>query len=229
LNYKTIVVAENNQQVNNKVELNGDGIENKSKETDRLTAKQFSWVGGEYNPKRGVIVVEKVDSEGNIIETGEATFELYFEMNEERVLVGEYSTENGILEIPNLPLRTYYLVEVAAPEGYVITDQGIEVDVDEVYGENEKVFDVSVTNYKEDEEPELVEVTVEKVWEDAENQDGLRPESITVNLLANGEVEVSEELNEENNWSFAFIDLPAVDEDGNDIEYTVEEVEVPNY
>src|SRR5699024_9079975 len=198
LNYTTVVVAENGQQVNNKVELNGDGIENKSKETERLTAKQFSWVGGEYNPRRGVIVVEKVDSDGNVIETGEATFELYFEMNDERILVGEYSTTNGILEIPNLPLRTYYLVEVAAPDGYVITDQEIEVVVDKAYGSNEVVFDVTVTNYKENEEPELVEVTVEKVWKDAENQDGLRPESITVNLLANSEVEVSEELNEEN-------------------------------
>src|SRR5699024_6513604 len=229
LNYTTVVIAENGQQVNNKVELNGDGVENKSKETDSLTAKQFSWVGGEYNPRRGVIVVEKVDSDGNVIETGEATFELYFEMNDERILVGEYSTTNGILEIPNLPLRTYYLVEVAAPDGYVITDQEIEVVVDKAYGSNEVVFDVTVTNYKENEEPELVEVTVEKVWKDAENQDGLRPESITVNLLANSEVEVSEELNEENNWSHVFIDLQAVDEDGNEIEYTVEEVEVPNY
>src|SRR5699024_3497726 len=143
-----------NQQVNNKVELNGDGIENKSKETDRLTAKQFSWVGGEYNTKRGVIVVEKVDSEGNIIETGEATFELYFEMNGERVLVGEYSTENCILEIPNILLRTYYLVELAASERYFITDQEIDVEEDEVYGDSEKVFDISVNNYREDEDPE---------------------------------------------------------------------------
>src|SRR5699024_9455184 len=87
LNYTTVVVAEDGQQVNNKVDLNGDGVENQSKETDRLSAKQFSWVGGDYNPRRGAIVVEKVDSEGNVIETGEATFELYFEMNDERVLV----------------------------------------------------------------------------------------------------------------------------------------------
>src|SRR5699024_2057603 len=229
LNYTTVGVAENGQQVNNKVELNGDGVENQSKETDSLTAKQFSWVGGEYNTRRGVIVVEKVDSDGNVIETGEATFELYFEMNDERILVGEYSTTNGILEIPNLPLRTYYLVEVAAPDGYVITDQEIEVVVDKAYGSDQIVSDVSVTNYKEDEEPQVVEVAVEKVWEDANNQDGVRPDSITVNLLADGEVESSEELNENNNWSHVFTELPAVDEDGSDIEYTVEEVEVPNY
>src|SRR5699024_1772368 len=67
------------------------------------------------------------------------------------------------------------------------------------------------------------------VWEDADNQDGIRSGSITVNLLANGEVETSEDLNEENNWSHVFTDLPAVDEDGNDIEYTVEEVAVEGY
>src|SRR5699024_5594128 len=118
---------------------------------------------------------------------------------------------------------------VAAPDGYVITDQEIEVVVDKAYGSNEVVFDVTVTNYKENEEPELVEVTVEKVWEDAENQAGFRPESITINLLANGEEVDSTELNEDNEWSASFTELPAVDEDGNDIEYTVEEVEVPNY
>src|SRR5699024_8478962 len=42
LNYTTAAIAENGQQVNNKVDLNGDGVENKSKATDRLTAKQFS-------------------------------------------------------------------------------------------------------------------------------------------------------------------------------------------
>src|SRR5699024_12080198 len=67
LNYTTVVVAENGQQGNNKVDLNGDGVENQSKETDRLSAKQFSWVGGEYNPRRGASVVEKVDSDGHEI------------------------------------------------------------------------------------------------------------------------------------------------------------------
>src|SRR5699024_8791736 len=52
---------------------------------------------------------------------------------------------------------------------------------------------------------------------------------ITINLLANGEEVDSTELNEDNEWSASFTELPAVDEDGNDIEYTVEEVEVPNY
>src|SRR5699024_8533017 len=107
LNYTTVVVAENGQQVNNKVELNGDGIENKSKETERLTAKQFSWVGGEYNPRRGAIEVSKIDSiTGEVIADSEAIFELYRVVNDENVLMGEFTTENGVLEVANLFLGT---------------------------------------------------------------------------------------------------------------------------
>src|SRR5699024_4528620 len=115
LNYTTVVVAKNGDQVGNSIELKGTGPINTSTGIGDLTAKQFSWVGGEYNSSRGANEVQKVDSDGNVIETGAARFELYFEMNNERILVGEYSTTNGILEIPNLPLRTYYLMEVAAP------------------------------------------------------------------------------------------------------------------
>ncbi|MBQ3282248.1 MAG: Cna B-type domain-containing protein, partial [Atopobiaceae bacterium] len=32
-----------------------------------------------------------------------------------------------------------------------------------------------------------VNITVTKEWDDADNQDGIRPESVTVRLLANGE------------------------------------------
>src|SRR5699024_5713424 len=81
----------------------------------------------------------------------------------------------------------------------------------------------------EDEEPKLTEISVTKEWDDEDDVAGFRPESITVNLLANDEVIDSKELNEDNNWSHVFSDLPTVDEDRNDIEYTVEEVEVPNY
>ena len=38
--------------------------------------------------------------------------------------------------------------------------------MDEVYGDSEKVFDISVTNYREDEEPELTEISVTKEWDD---------------------------------------------------------------
>ena len=35
--------------------------------------------------------------------------------------------------------------------------------------------------------PEVTEVAVKKIWDDADNKDGLRPEKITVRLLADGQ------------------------------------------
>lgn len=84
----------------------------------------------------------------------------------------------------------------------------------------------------------LTEVPVKKQWDDAENQDAIRPASITVSLLADGEeTGYSLELNEDNNWSDAFVYLPKqktiADGQGSeekvDIVYTVQEVLVNGY
>ena len=42
--------------------------------------------------------------------------------------------------------------------------------------------------------PELTKISGEKIWDDGNNQDGKRPESITVNLFANGEKIDSKEV-----------------------------------
>ena len=77
--------------------------------------------------------------------------------------------------------------------------------------------------------PETTEVTVKKVWDDAKNQDGLRPASITVHLLANGEkVQTSTVSGEGETWSHTFTNLP-VYKNGQKIIYTVTEDTVANY
>ena len=75
--------------------------------------------------------------------------------------------------------------------------------------------------------PDKTQVSVKKVWNDGENQDGKRPDSITVNLLADGQdTGKTLELNKENNWSGNFTDLDA-DKGGTPITYTIAEVSVP--
>ena len=72
--------------------------------------------------------------------------------------------------------------------------------------------------------------TVTKKWNDANNMDGLRKDSVEVKLLANGE-EVKDsdgnimtvELSEENEWKFTFENLDAYDENNKLIAYTTEE------
>lgn len=82
--------------------------------------------------------------------------------------------------------------------------------------------------------PDMLTITGKKVWDDAENQDGKRPESITVilNKTVKGETtEVTRTTvieDNEGNWTFTFTDLYAK-EDGEDIIYTVDEITVDGY
>lgn len=76
--------------------------------------------------------------------------------------------------------------------------------------------------------PETTSLGVKKVWDDANNQDGSRPNSITVHLVKNGvKTNQSATLNAANNWSNAkFTNLP-VYENGMKITYGVQE-DVPS-
>ena len=77
--------------------------------------------------------------------------------------------------------------------------------------------------------PETTSLGVNKVWDDADNQDGSRPDSITVHLVKNGvRTNQSATLNAANSWSNAdaFTSLP-VYENGMKITYGVQE-DVPS-
>lgn len=55
-----------------------------------------------------------------------------------------------------------------------------------------------------------IEIPVQKIWDDGENQDGVRPSSIIVRLVANDEItDQTLVLEEENDWKDSFIGLYA--------------------
>ena len=71
---------------------------------------------------------------------------------------------------------------------------------------------------------ETVDVTVEKVWQDNDNEDGQRPDSVTVILVCNGtETANTAELSESNGWKYTWTGLDKYDADGNAYIYTVKE------
>ena len=76
--------------------------------------------------------------------------------------------------------------------------------------------------------PETTSVKGVKIWDDGENQDGIRPPSITVNLIANGTKIKSLEVTAANDWKFSFTDLPKY-ADGSEITYEVTEDAVSEY
>ncbi|MBQ7929248.1 MAG: Cna B-type domain-containing protein, partial [Methanobrevibacter sp.] len=76
--------------------------------------------------------------------------------------------------------------------------------------------------------PVLTNVSVVKVWDDNGNRDGVRPVSVDVVLLADGNVVGTATLNANNNWYASFEELPVYN-NGKLISYSVEELEVANY
>ena len=88
--------------------------------------------------------------------------------------------------------------------------------------DDEKAFENTYT-------PAKTEVPVKKVWKDENNQDGKRPTSVTVKLLADGQdTGKTLTLTEANGWAGSFKDLDA-DKGGTPIQYMVVEVTVPGY
>jgi hypothetical protein len=108
---------------------------------------------------------------------------------------------------------TYTWEEGSMPEGYKLLSK-------EVSG--------LITTFTNQYTPETTDLTVKKVWNDVNDKDKLRPASVTVHVLANGEEIETFELNEENKWTATLEDLP-VCEGGKEIKYTVTEDTVKSY
>ena len=124
--------------------------------------------------------------------------------------------ENGwTATIENLPKYAdgkeiiYSWTEGEMPEGYKLTDTSVNG---------------MITTLTNTHEPETTEVTVRKVWDDADNRSGKRPASLTV-TLSNGTVVT---LNDANGWTATVVDLPKY-ADGKEIAYTWTESAVEGY
>lgn len=70
----------------------------------------------------------------------------------------------------------------------------------------------------------------EKIWDDANNQDGIRPDEVTIKLIANGtDTGKTAKATKAGNWEYKFENLAKYDANGNEINYTVKEVSVQGY
>ena len=96
--------------------------------------------------------------------------------------------------------------------------------------EQVKDYTTEVTGYnvKNSYTPGKVSIKVTKAWEDKNNQDGVRPASVTIRLIADGvATDKTLTLTEANNWTGSFTDLDEY-KAGKKIEYTVEEEAIEN-
>ena len=139
----------------------------------------------------------------------------------------------------NLPSGTTYTIEEGSlPDGFAFkkaegdtvvdteADQDepseVEVDGETVSGEinvpNVEFYVYYTNEYKE------TSVKVTKEWDDEDDLDEIRPDSVDIKLLTNGEETDSVTLNEDSEWTYTWKKLPYYI-DGEEAEYNVEEVE----
>ncbi|MCR5058220.1 MAG: Cna B-type domain-containing protein [Clostridiales bacterium] len=124
------------------------------------------------------------------------------------------ATETGLAKYSN-GLEINYSWEEVVPTNYKVTYSG------------NGTADATITNTY-DFDVERTTATVTKDWDDSNDQDGKRPDTLTVQLLQNDVAFGSSVvLKATENWTYTASDLPKYDSTGTEYRYTWEESSVP--
>ena len=129
-------------------------------------------------------------------------------------------TEDGLPKYRDGELLTYDVTEETTVNNYESSKTEIETisDLD-----SENTFEVKITNtYK----PNPISISGQKHWEDDDNNDVVRPSSIIVNLYdgISEKAIQTKEVTADNDWKYEFTKLPETDNNGNKINYYVDEI-----
>ena len=189
----------------------------------------------EEKPVKAELSIHKVDQAGYSLPG--ASFELYAATENTDVYVDSYTVdEDGMLNITDLLPGSYKIKETVAPTNFVKIENEINVVVTEdgkieaaelpegvTLGEKDGAYELTVPN-----KSVTVSISGEKTWVDADNQDGKRPEEITINVYANGKLVESKKVTEADEWKWTFDNLYKY-ENGKEIVYTITEDAVDGY
>ena len=203
--------------------INGEQIKNSSsylynnhKMNEYTNTVYYQEANGTANGYNYSLTIKKVDESGNPLHG--AIFDVIRQSTGE--VVGTITTDSsGQGTIYGLLRDSYQLKEVSAPKGYQLADTVIVTSTN---------FDSKGAVIKIIDKIEKTSVSGTKTWNDNNNQDGIRPSSITVNLLANGQQVASKTVSASDNWQYSFDNLAAY-ANGKKITYTVTEDAVAGY
>ncbi len=140
------------------------------------------------------------------------------------------SDGNAVIE--GLHEGMFTLTEIKAPDGYSIINEttSVEISAEDWYApivsvNGTAVSDETVRIFNNT----LNEVSGRKTWDDNSDQDGTRPEYITIHLYADGNEIDSVKVTADDNWSWNFTNLPKYTSAGVEIVYTITEETVGDY
>ncbi|WP_285017161.1 lectin-like domain-containing protein [Lactococcus garvieae] len=192
-----------------------------NQETDTGTYSN-NQLGVTYYYTKGQIQIHKTDEA-----TGEALAGAEFDIFDVSGNVVDHVTvdASGLGLSKVLPDGSYTIKETKAPIGYELSAQNYQATLN--YGEEgNAIVELTITNKKI---PETININGIKTWEDENDKDKIRPNSIKVNLFADGEAVGSKEVTSETDWKYSFENLPKYNTSGKEIIYTVTEDKVDGY
>lgn len=141
------------------------------------------------------------------------------------------TTENATYTFSKLPKCNYVQPTGICQEiNYTVEEDEIAGYTSTISGDSTQGF--TITNSHT---PELINLPVRKVWVDGDNQDGLRPNNVQVELFANGvttgailDITKTSHTSICDAWCSEFSNRPKY-QDGTEILYSLKEISVPDY
>ena len=127
--------------------------------------------------------------------------------------VAETGIPDGYIAMINNESETSFVITNTKETGNLVLEKKFEIEPWELFVPDDSPLDIPVI----------------KTWNDDDNKDGNRPESVTVHLLADGVEIASAVLSEANGWRTVFTGLPRLNENKERINYTMTEDPVQWY
>ena len=121
----------------------------------------------------------------------------------------------GMVLFDELPTGLYFVKQTSKVEGFAPCAPFLVTVPDEMNGEY--VYEVNAS--PKTEISKLTSITIKKVWNTDNSTEPT--ESVTVQLLKNGNIVKTATLNKQNNWQITYSDMPESDA------YSIKEVNVP--
>ena len=134
--------------------------------------------------------------------------------------------KDGVYELKDIPIGTYLIYELNAgtiSASSVLKDTSVTALRAKIV--KSKITEATLINEYDEKQ---TSVMIMKIWDDSDNLDGSRPESLDVMLMKGTETVTTVTLNSENNWMANVTGLPAF-EGETPISYTWAEETVSGY
>lgn len=233
ITYKARVLGNGNVTYSNTVKFG-----KYEKKIESTTIISSSGSGSGSNPS---ITLVKRDMEDFTTTLSGATYQLFYMDNDTMIPVHDNKDQNvtfttgadgNVLIVGNMQKlgwtlwadRTYCLIEITAPSGYKLNAEPIYFILTSNPSKQIE-FDITGDHINAIDERIKISISVTKKWEGPAGSD-----EVIIRLLANGkDTGMTISLTNQNNWKGSFDNLMKYDDNGKEITYSINEINISGY